>query len=265
MKRMRVMVTAIGLAAAASAHASEPPWNSRIGDDPAGILESAWLDAVLSAESRRMASLGIGSALSGDRAEVRTRDFALTEPVSAQVAYIGDPFDPHFRRAVRLSLLRSVVVEQGRSFDMSATLGLARGARLAPGVRMRNLFSARTALSVPIGDSLRADFRASYLSGTGVRSRWLGSSFETRDPAAIAVAASLDYARAKWHAGPFVQWSKAGADVVNVAGVSVSWRATQRARGYAAWYGYRFSDIDPALPPVNTAGNAVIVGFDYRL
>jgi hypothetical protein len=265
MKRMGVMVSVFGMAAAACAHAADFPWQSRVGDDPAGILESTWLDAVLSAESRRMSSLGIGSALSGDRAEVRTRDFSLTEPVSGQFSYIGDPFDPHFKRVVRLSLLRSVPTEEGRAVNMSATLGAARGARLAPGVRMRNLFSARTALSVPIGESLRADFRVSYLSGTGVRSRFMGPSFETRDPAAIAVAASLDYSHTNWHAGPFVQWSKAGADVVNVAGVSAAWRVTTRATAYAAYYGYRFSEIDTALPPVNTAGSAVIVGFDYRL
>src|SRR5882672_6406312 len=99
MIRMRLMVTAIGTAAAACAHSAELPWNSHVGDDPAGILESAWLDAVLSAESQRMASLGIGSALIGDRADVRTRDFSLTEPVSGQLSYIRDPFDPHFRRA----------------------------------------------------------------------------------------------------------------------------------------------------------------------
>jgi len=120
-------------------------------------------------------------------------------------------------------------------------------------------------LSLPIGDSLRAGFHANYMSGTGVRSRFMGSSFETRDPAALAVAASLDYAHANWHAGPFVQWSKAGADAVDVAGVSAAWRATKRATGYAAYYGYWFSEIDPALPSENTAGSAVIIGFDYRL
>jgi hypothetical protein len=130
---------------------------------------------------------------------------------------------------------------------------------------MRNLKSARVGLSVPIGDSLRGGFHANYLSGTGVRSRFMGSSFETRDPAALAIAANVIYAHANWRAGPFLQWSKAGADVVNVVGVSATWRATKRATGYAACYGYRFSDIDPALPPVNTAGSVVIVGFDYRL
>ena len=86
-----------------------------------------------------------------------------------------------------------------------------------------------------------------------------------KDPAAVAVAASLDYTRGNWHAGPFVQWSKAGEDVVNVEGVSASLKLTNRATAYAAYYGYQFSETDATLPAVNTAGNVLIVGFDYRL
>ena len=48
--------------------------------------------------------------------------------------------------------------------------------------------------------------------------------------------------------------------------ISTSCRsAPTRSSDIAAYYGYRFSAIDAALPPVNTAGSAVIVGFDYRL
>ncbi|HZF16450.1 MAG TPA: hypothetical protein VE046_10945 [Steroidobacteraceae bacterium] len=258
-------IVVAGFAGAMAAYGDDLPGEPRSAGDPAGILESVWLDAVLSADTRRMSSLGIGAALSGDPAESRTRDLSLEEPVSAQFAYIRDPFDPRFARVVRVSLLRSVPTLAGRAYNLSGTLGFARGARLAPGVRMRNLFSARTALSIPLAKSWRANFRANYIGGTGMRSRFIGDDYETHDPAAVALAASLDYGRGRWHTGPFIQWSRAGEDVVNVAGASASYRVTSRATAYAAYYGYQFTRTDALMRAANTAGDALIVGFDYRL
>lgn len=234
--------------------------------DPAGGLQTAFLDDALAAQMRELSVLGFAASLSDDRSAKALYVSPKWRGLLAGLSYASNATDPRFTDLVQAGLThdrywKDNVLHVGGSYSF------ARAARAASGQRDLH--------SLNVGATLVLDY--DWMLGASVT--YNGSSGMSQPTApntsideAWGSVVSLNYNRGPWTAGAFVQWGthegdagRAGDDRLRAFEAGLSYRVSTKLRFYGAWYYFDFDDEGGQLAADRHGGSIALIGLRATL
>lgn len=234
--------------------------------DPAGRLQTTFLEPALARQIDSLTGLGVAAAQFGDESPKILYVTPKYRGWLGGLSFADDADDPRYRELVQGGLTREKYWRQN-VLRAGGSFALANGARDAAAARFRDLRSASVGASVTLDDALVFGIAASYDGHGGLPA----AGGETGISSAWGVTTSVNYNHGPWAFGGYYQYATAEGDLL-VAGddrlsafeVGASYRWTTRLRAYGGWFHYDFND-EGGAGPQSRAGGVFLFGIRVAL
>jgi len=233
--------------------------------DPAGGLQTAFLDDELGAQLRELSVLGFAASLSDDRSAKALYVSPKWRGLLGGLSYASNAKDPRFTDLVQAGLTHDRYWKHN-ALHVGGSYSFARAGESAG---QRDLRSVNLGATLVVNYDWMLGASLTYDGTSGVsRSAPRGASIDE----AWGSVASLNYNRGSWTAGAFVQWStregdvdRAGDDRLRALEAGLSYRVSTKLRFYGAWYYFDFDDEGGELAADRHEGSIVLVGLRATL
>lgn len=235
--------------------------------DPAGRLQTAFLESGLAAQVAPLTVLGFTAGLAEDESTKILYVSPKRRGFLAGVSFAPDASDPRFRQLAQLGLTherywRQNVLRWGGSYSF------ARGDPSAPGGAVRDLQSLNLGATLVLNDSLMLGVSAGFNGDSGLPETPSASGRSD----AWGVVASINYNTGPWTMGAYYQRARSEGDIESSANdrlsaveAGLSYRWNTRLRAYAAWFHYDFDNEGGAVPADRYRGNVWVAGLRFAL
>lgn len=234
--------------------------------DPAGGLQTAFLDDALAAQIRELSVLGFAASLSDDRSAKALYVSPKWRGLLAGFSYASNATDARFADLVQAGLThdrywKDNVLHVGGSYSF------ARAERESAG--QRDLHSLNLGATLVLNYDWMLGASITYDGSSGVSRT--GTPSASTDEAWGSVV-SINYNRGPWTAGAFAQWStregdagRAGDDRLRALEAGASYRLSTKLRFYGGWYYFDFDDEGGELAADRHGGSVALVGLRATL
>jgi hypothetical protein len=234
--------------------------------DPAGGLQTAFLDDALAAQLRELSVLGFAASLSDDRSAKALYVSPKWRGLLAGLSYAANATDLRFKDLVQAGLTHDRYWNDN-VLHVGGSYSFGRAAREVAGQRDLHSINLGATLVLNYDWMLGASVGYDGSSGTS-GSASPGASIDD----AWGTVVSLNYNQGPWTAGAFAQWStregdvdRRGDDRLRALEAGLSYRVSTKLRFYGAWYYFDFDDEGGALTAERHGGTIVLVGLRATL
>lgn len=233
--------------------------------DPAGRLQTAFLEADLAAQIDALTTLGVTA---GQFADQSTKILYVSPKRGgwlAGLSFAPDAEDPRFDELAQAGVTHERYWRQN-VLRIGGTYSFARGAS-EPGMPgRRDLHSFGLGSTVILDDALMLGLAVSRDGRGGLLSDAAGSR-----SVAWGTTVSANYNYGPWTVGGYYQYAigegdgdRAGDDRLSAFELGASYRWNTRLRVYGGWFQYDFTDEGGAVGP-SDAGSVLLIGIRAAL
>lgn len=234
--------------------------------DPAGGLQTTFLDSRLAEQINPLTGLGVAAAQFGDQSPKILYVTPKYRGWLGGLSYANDADDPRYGELVQAGLTHETYWSQN-VLRIGGSIAYAQGSHAA-GVRsVSDLRSVSFGASVTLDDALILGLAASYGGDEGQ----LVIPGQVSASGAWGLSSSVNYNTGPWTLGGFSQYGSAEGDVLvpgndrlSAVEIGVSYRWTTRLRAYGAWYRYDFAD-EGSAGSMSDAGSVLLFGIRAAL
>lgn len=234
--------------------------------DPAGRLQTAFLEPRLAAQINSLTGLGVAAAQFDDQSPKVLYVTPKYRGWLGGLSYANDADDPRYGELVQGGLTHETYWRQN-VLRVGGSFAYAQGSRDAGMLRFHDLQSISIGASVTLDDALMLGISASH-DGDGGQPAAPG---RTSDSAAWGLTTSVNYNHGPWTLGGYYQYGSAEGDVLEPGDdrlsafeIGASYRWTTRLRAYGAWFHYDFTDEGRA-GAMSDAGSVFLLGVRAAL
>lgn len=234
--------------------------------DPAGRLQTAFLDAGLAGQINALTGLGVAAAQFEDQSPKILYVTPKHRGWLGGLSYAGDADDPRYRELVQAGLTHEKYWRQN-VLRVGGSYAFAQGSRDAGMPPLRDLQSVSLGATVTLDDALMLGLAVSYDGDGGLPAATGGMSVSP----AWGLTSSVNYNYGPWTLGGYYQYGSAEGDAL-VAGddrlsafeLGASYRWTTKLRAYGGWFYYDFADEGGAGARTG-AGSVFLLGVRAAL
>ena len=234
--------------------------------EPAGDLQTAFLDRTLAARIKSLSSLGFSASLADDESNKVVYVAPRTHGFIAGLSYSADPQDSRFMRLFQSGLVREWYWAQNE-LRIGGSYTFAQG---RPGIQaVRDLQSLNLGVSATIDDDWSIGASVTY-NGTSGLPNVVASNHHLA--AAVGATVSVNYNTGPWTFGGYYQWASnegdvqiAGSDRLQVLELGASYRWSTHWRLYSAAYRYDLSETSGQLSTSPQRGTVWLLGIRAAL
>jgi hypothetical protein len=235
--------------------------------DPAGGLQTAFLDSALAPQINSLTTLGFTASLAEDQSAKVLYVSPKRRGFLGGVSFAPNATDPRFRQLVQLGLTHERYWQQN-VFRWGGSYSFARGNARAPGGAVSDLHSLNVGATVVLDDSLILGVSATVNGNSGLPEAALAPN---RSDAWGAVA-SINYNTGPWTWGAYYQLARSEGDValraddrLSAVEAGLSYRWNTHLRAYGAWFHYDFDNEGGIAAADRYRGNVWVAGLRLAL
>jgi hypothetical protein len=235
--------------------------------DPAGGLQTAFLERELAAGIAPLSVLGFTAGLAEDESTKILYVSPKRRGFLAGVSFAPDATDPRFRQLAQLGLTHERYWRQN-VFRWGGSYSFARGDPAAPGGAVRDLHSLNLGATLVLDDSLVLGVSAGFNGDSGLPATARASGRS----AARGAVASINYNTGPWTLGAYYQHARSEGDVelsnddrLSAVEAGLSYRWNTHLRAYAAWFHYDFDNEGGSTAADRFRGSVWVAGLRLAL
>lgn len=234
--------------------------------NPAGGLQTSFLDSSLAGQINNLSPLGFVASLASDRsfkiifAAPRTKN-GLTMGISFSPNADESPGD--FKELVQTGLTFDHFWSNNQ-LHIGGSYTYGNGDSISLAESRNDMHSLNVGAAVTLADALNVGVSATYNGDSGL----VESPANQFDSDALGWVTSVNYNKGPWTFGGYFQQARAegdgsieGNDELEAIQIGVSYRFNVRTRLYGAYYYYEFDNEGGTQGQDQFDGNVIIIGF----
>jgi len=234
--------------------------------NPAGRLQTSFLDSSLADQINKLSPLGFVASLASDR----SFKIIYAAPRTKNGFTTGISFSPNADESPGNF---NELVQTGLTFDhfwsnnqlhIGGSYTYGNGGSISLTESRKDLHSLNLGAAVTLADALNVGVSATYNGDSGL----VESPANQFGSDALGWVASVNYNKGPWTFGGFFQQARAegdgsieGNDELEAIQIGASYRFTVRAKLFGAYYYYEFDNEGGTQGQDQFNGNVVIIGF----
>lgn len=235
--------------------------------DPAGGLQTAFIEPALAAEIRPLTVLGFTATLAEDESAKILYVSPKRRGILGGVSFAPNATDPRFRQLAQLGLTHERYWRQN-VFRWGGSYNFARGNPAAPDGAVGDLHSLNLGTTLVLNDSLILGASATFNGDSGLPEAAPASGRSD----AWGVVASINFNTGPWTLGAYYQRAQSEGDVgqsrndrLSALELGLSYRWNTHLRAYGAWFHYDFENEGAAAGANSFRGDVWVTGLRFAL